>query len=64
MTDIEGSDRSVEKNERLLASFIRLSEENQAYILGQAEGIKVAQDMLKVPLYTGICVSRYVQTKV
>jgi hypothetical protein len=40
------------RSERLKATFLSLSNESQTFMLGQAEGLRVAQTLLREPLPT------------
>jgi hypothetical protein len=65
MSNVAEICKIAERKEHLRAAFLRLSEENQTYMLGQAEGLKVAQDMLKPPsLHETLCVCTVAQARV
>ena len=46
VTDSQEAIRPVSRNERLKTAFLSLSDESQTFILGQAEGLRVAQTLL------------------
>ena len=65
MSTIAKISKIAERKEHLRTAFLRLSEENQTYMLGQAEGLKAAQDMLKSPsLPEALCVCTVAQARV
>jgi hypothetical protein len=50
MMDAKEATEPANRSERLKTAFLSLSNESQTFMLGQAEGLRIAQTLLRGPL--------------